>query len=103
MDSQNNDEVSRLLAAFTKALSVRDHEALDVQLAPWIPVAEAIELAEDQEFDVFVGDQVFTDVADRLSPRIDERNFVAWAVIGDLDAAVVDIAGNLYVGYFGRE
>ncbi len=103
MDSENKDAVSLLLAAFTKALSIRDHEALDVQLAPWISVSEAIELAEGQEFDVFVGDEIFPDVADHLPPRVDADNFIAWAVLGDLDAAVVKIAGGLYVGYLGRD
>jgi hypothetical protein len=103
MDSQNKDGVAQLLTGFTKALRIRDHEALDVQLAPWITVANAIELAEGQEFDVFVSDQLFPDVADRLPPRIDEQNFIAWATLGDLDAAVVEIAGGLYVGYFGRD
>jgi hypothetical protein len=101
MDSENKDAVALLLAAFTKALSIRDHEALDVQLAPWISVSEALELAKDQEFDVFIGDQIFPDVADQLPPRVDADNFIAWAVLGNLDAAVVKIAGGLYVGYLG--
>lgn len=103
MDSENTDAVAQLLASFTKALRIRDHEALDVQLAPWCSVAETLDLAAGQEFDVFVGDQLFPDVADRLPARIDEQNFIAWAVLGDLDAAVVKIAGGLYVGYFDRE
>ncbi len=103
MDSENKDAVAQLLAAFTKALRTRDHEALDVQLAPWISVADALDLAAGQEFDVFVGDELFPEVADRLPPRVDEQNFVAWAALGDLDAAVVNIAGGLYVGYFGRQ
>lgn len=103
MDSTSNDRVAQLLTGFTRALSIRDHEALDVQLAPWISVSEAIERAEGQEFDVFVGDELFPDVAERLPPQIDEQNFVAWAVLGDLDAAVVAIAGGIYVGYFGRQ
>lgn len=103
MDSENRDAVGLLLAAFTNALSIRDHEALDVQLAPWISVAEAIDLAEGQEFDVYIGDQIFPDVAEHLPPRVDADNFIAWAVLGDLDAAVVRIAGGLYVGYLGRD
>lgn len=103
MDSENRDAVSQLLASFTKALSIRDHEALEVQLAPWISVADAITLAEGKEFDVFIGNELFPDVADRLPPRIDEQNFIAWAALGALDAAVVKIAGGLYVGYFGAE
>lgn len=103
MDSVNEDAVAQLLTAFVKALGARDHEALDVQLAPWISVADALELGRDREFDVFVGEQLFPDVADRLPPRIDEQNFIAWATLGDLDAAVVEIAGGLYVGYLGAE
>lgn len=103
MDSENKDAVALLLTGFTRALRIRDHEALDVQLAPWISVSEALDLAEGQEFDVFIGDELFPDVADCLPPRIDEQNFIAWAVLGDLDAAVVKIAGGLYVGYFGRK
>lgn len=103
MDSVNEDSVALLLTAFTTALRIRDHEALDVQLAPWISVGEALELSRDQEFDVFIGDQIFPDVADRLPPRVDADNFIAWAVLGNLDAAVVKIAGGLYVGHLGRE
>lgn len=103
MDSNKSDRVAQLLTGFTRALRIRDHEALDVQLAPWISVSGAIELAAGQEFDVFVGDELFPDVADRLPPQIDEHNFVAWAALGDLDAAVVTIAGGVYVGYFGRQ
>jgi hypothetical protein len=50
---------------------------------------------------VFIGDQIFPDVADQLPPRVDADNFIAWAVLGNLDAAVVKIAGGLYVGYLG--
>lgn len=103
MDATNEDAVGALLGAFTRALEVRDHEALDVQLAPWISVAEAIDLAGGNELDVFVEDRLFPDVADRLPARIDEQNFIAWAALGDLDAAVVEIAGGLYVGYLGRD
>ncbi|MFT4050276.1 MAG: hypothetical protein QM648_10660 [Solirubrobacterales bacterium] len=95
--------MAKLLSAFTKALQLRDHEALDVQLAPWISVADAIELAGGNELDVFVDDKLFSDVAERLSPRIDELNFLAWARIGDFDVAVVEIARGLYVGYIGRD
>lgn len=103
MDSKNDDDVARLLAAFAGALRLRDHEALDVQLAPWISVAEAIELAGGNELDVFVEDKLFPDVAERLPARVDEQNYVAWAVLGDLDTAVVEIAGGLYIGYLGRD
>lgn len=102
MDSQNEDAVGRLLAAFATALEARDHEALDVQLAPWITVAEALELAGGNEFDVFVDDKLFPEVADRLPARVDERDYVAFARLGDLDAVVVEIAGGLYIGYLGR-
>ncbi len=103
MDSASEDAVGSLLGAFVRALELRDHEALDVQLAPWISVAEALELAGGNELDVFVEDRLFPDVADRLPARVDEQNYIAWAALGDLDAAVVEIAGGLYVGYFGRE
>lgn len=97
------DEVGALLEAFAEALEKRDHEALDVQLAPWISVSTALELAAGQEFDVFVEDRLFSEVAPKLPERIDEHNYVTWAILGDFECAVVEIAGNLYVGYFAND
>lgn len=103
MDSNNDDAVTQLLRGFAKALERRDHEALDVQLAPWITVATALELASGQEFDVFIEDRLFPEVAEKLPPRVDEHNYVAWAILGDFEAAVVEIAGGYYVGYFAKD
>lgn len=104
MDSKNNDDqVAALLGAFAAALEKRDHEALDVQLAPWITVDDALTLANGQEFDVFIEDRLFPEVAERLPARVDEHNYVAWAILGDFEVAIVEIAGSYYVGYFGRD
>lgn len=123
MESMELDPTGRLLEAFGTALIARDHEALDVQLAPWISVASALALLDHPErsgrdigFELLPHEAEFAEVADVLPARIDEGNFDSWSTLafyrpvpggGDglfsLKLATVTIAGGLYIGHIEAE
>lgn len=110
------DEIKKLHDAFGKAMFARDHEALDVILAPWIGVAGALELMLDFEIDrhgEFRADEsnvAFAELSTDTPAQITAANYVSlnsivftaspdWSEgVLDLKFAAVRLADGLHVG-----